>query len=106
LDDDRGPPAFVLASAIPSRFRLPPRPALVCYAAGAVVLVLGHVFNQSTCLWRAVTHVPCPGCGMTHAMLALARGHLRAAWDFNPRCVVIGPILVWTGIREITRKVA
>jgi hypothetical protein len=74
---------------------------MVCYAAAAAVLIAGHVFNQSTCLWRAVTHLPCPGCGMTHAVLAMARGHLRAAWAFNPRSFVVVPILAWTGIREI-----
>jgi hypothetical protein len=41
---------------------------------------------------------------MTHAVLALARGNVRAAWEFNPRSVVVVPILVWTGIREIKER--
>ena len=77
---------------------------MVCYGVAAVAIVFGYVFHQSTCLWRAVTHLPCPGCGMTHALVAMAQGHVRAAWDSNPRSVIVAPILVWTGLREIKER--
>jgi len=74
---------------------------MVCYLAAAGVLAVGYFSDVSTCVWHAVTGLPCPGCGMTHACLALARGNLRAAWSLNPSSFVAAPILLWTGIRRI-----
>ena len=80
---------------------MPPWPAAACYLAATGVLAFGYFFNESTCLWRAMTGLPCPGCGMIHALLALAHGNLRAAWRFNPGSFAAVPILLWTGIRRI-----
>ena len=85
--------------------RLPPWPVRLCYLAAASVLVAGFVLDRSTCVWRAVTGLPCPGCGMTHALLAIARGNLRDAWQFNRGSVAVAPILVWTGIRKMRELV-
>lgn len=95
------PRPFVLPSAIPNTLRLPPLPATVCYLAAAGVLAVGYFLNESTCLWRAMTGLPCPGCGMIHAFLSLAQGNLGAAWEFNPGSVVAATILVWAGIRRV-----
>lgn len=65
------------------------------------VLIIGYWFDESTCVWRAVTGLPCPGCGMIHALLALARGNTQAAWTFNPSSFVVAPILLWTGVQKI-----
>ena len=81
--------------------RLPPWPATVCYLAATGVLIVGYCLDESTCVWRAVTGLPCPGCGMIHALLALTRGDMRAAWAFNRSSVVVAPILLWTGIRNV-----
>jgi hypothetical protein len=74
---------------------------MVCYLAAAGVLAAGYFFDQSTCIWRAITGLPCPGCGMVHAFLALARGDFPAAWRFNPNSFVAAPILAWSGIQKI-----
>jgi hypothetical protein len=74
---------------------------MCCYVAAAGLLAAGYFLDQSTCIWRAVTGLPCPGCGMIHACLALARGDVRAAWQFNPNSFVVAPILAWTGIQRI-----
>jgi hypothetical protein len=37
-----------------------------------------------TCPFHATTGVPCPGCGMTRACAALARGDLATAWHHHP----------------------
>jgi hypothetical protein len=48
------------------------------------------------CPFRLLTHVPCPGCGMTHAMLALCRGDLRAALIAHPLSPFLAAALgVW-----------
>lgn len=49
-------------------------------AACALVLWLLDV----GCVVRFVTGVPCPGCGMTRAWLALLRGDLAAALAYHP----------------------
>ena len=36
------------------------------------------------CPFKAVTGLPCPGCGMTHAFLALGRLDFAGAWAANP----------------------
>jgi hypothetical protein len=36
------------------------------------------------CPFRLVTHLPCPGCGMTRAMLELVQGHLYRALVIHP----------------------
>jgi len=36
------------------------------------------------CPFHALTGVPCPGCGTTRAVLALARGDVTGAFGWNP----------------------
>jgi hypothetical protein len=67
----------------------------------AGVLAAGYVSDESTCLWQVLLGVPCPGCGMIHALLAIARGSLREAWALNPTSFVALPILTVHGIRKL-----
>ena len=41
------------------------------------------------CPFRVVTGLPCPTCGSTRALLALAAGDVSAAWRWNPLLVGI-----------------
>ena len=79
--------------------------ALVYVLLACAVMAIGYVTDESACLWRALLGVPCPGCGMTHALLALARCDWRAAWQFNPGSFAVAPLLVSTGIAHLTSKV-
>jgi hypothetical protein len=36
------------------------------------------------CLAQTLFGIPCPGCGITHALLALALFDLRGSWNANP----------------------
>ncbi len=45
------------------------------------------------CIIRTVTKLPCPGCGLTRAYLALFRLNLQAAFFFHPMFWSI-PLLV------------
>ena len=50
------------------------------------------------CLFRNLTGMPCPGCGMGRAVHAVLHADWQAAWAFNPMVVVAFPLLVyaWT----------
>jgi len=57
-------------------------------ATGAVLAyspALQHrlVSPRPGCLFRQITGLKCPFCGMTHAVIALAHGHLMAAVQQN-----------------------
>ncbi len=56
----------------------------------------------SVCLLRRFG-IPCWGCGMTRALASVARGKWRRAWRYNPRVVIVAPILAFLWAREIRR---
>lgn len=37
-----------------------------------------------TCAFHAATGLPCPGCGLTRAFIALSHGRFHEAWAFHP----------------------
>lgn len=49
------------------------------------------------CPWRALTGLPCPGCGMTRAFCALGHGEWRAAVGYNALSpfVLLALVVVW-----------
>lgn len=36
------------------------------------------------CIFHSVTDIPCPGCGMTRACVALVQGKFGVAWNYHP----------------------
>jgi hypothetical protein len=44
------------------------------------------------CLMALLLRLPCPGCGMTRATLALLRGDFARAFALHPLSLVIGPL--------------
>ncbi len=47
------------------------------------------------CPMAAVLGVPCPGCGLSRATLALVHGNVRQALRFHPLVFVIAPAFIW-----------
>lgn len=45
------------------------------------------------CLFRRITGLRCPGCGVTRMCLALLRGDLAAAWAASPGLLLLSPFL-------------
>lgn len=53
----------------------------------------GHE-GQGVCLFKHVTHIPCPSCGSTRSVLALLHGDVWQALLLNPFGVIIMSVLV------------
>ena len=63
-----------------------------------VAYILGgypHLVDVPLCGVRMFIGIECPGCGMTHAMVALARGHLGRSISYHPMAVVLALWLVY-----------
>lgn len=58
------------------------------------------------CVFRLFTGLPCPGCGLTHAGLALLKGDWRASLQYHPLLLPILFVLVTTIVPKwrITNK--
>ena len=50
--------------------------------------------EYSICAFRRLTHVPCPGCGLTRAFAHLAKGHLGEGFRMHP----LAPLLAVEGL--------
>jgi hypothetical protein len=106
-------PEIPAPAAAPGRLRLPAPDSLLRLAVVGIILTmvasglalhllgvdfLEHLPGRSICPFHAVTSLPCPGCGMTRAMLALGQGRLLAAALFNPLALpLLGLMLAWLG---------
>jgi len=47
------------------------------------------IYHVPCCLFRSVTTIPCPFCGLTRSFVSVARGRFRDAWLYHP----LGPPL-------------
>jgi hypothetical protein len=56
------------------------------------------------CLVKRLTGRPCWGCGMTRAMASLLRGRLRQAIRYNPRVMIVGPLLGYLWLKELGKR--
>jgi hypothetical protein len=54
------------------------------FAAGLAVIAVLLAAAQVPCGFARIVHLPCPGCGSTRAMLALASGDLAGLVRYNP----------------------
>ena len=59
------------------------------------------------CVFRKITGLLCPGCGITHLCVDLAHLRIREAFYDNPACFVVLPVLAvivgrmeWRYVRE------
>ena len=73
--------------------------ALLAFAALALALAL-LATGAIPCPFAALTHQPCPGCGVTRASRALLRGDLAGALHHHPLVWLILPLVAF----ELTRQ--
>lgn len=78
---------FALRAAWPriwTSLRRWPGLLLIPVVFGAALFAQGPLNGMPViCVFRLSTGLPCAGCGMTRAFLALAHGHWHQALDFN-----------------------
>lgn len=58
-------------------------------------------FDLPICPFRVGLGVPCPGCGLTRATLAIASGDLHGMLVFHPLAPLVTPLVVFTVVRGI-----
>jgi hypothetical protein len=75
------------------------RAVLVAAAFGgfAFALASAHV----PCGFARMFHAPCPGCGSTRAMLALASGDLAGLLRYNPLAPFMTALVVVLGVQAL-----
>lgn len=93
IASDTGRPGSSPAASPPPPSTLPPARRAAHLAGLAIVLGTALALKLPVCPFAAITHHPCPGCGLTRATVALLRGDVHAALHFHPLVVVVSPIL-------------
>lgn len=70
-----------------------PRRALLVFALGGAG-ALAVLLDAPLCPSAALLGIPCPGCGLTRATLALLRGDVGGAFHFHPLVFVLSPLFI------------
>ena len=65
--------------------------------AGIILLLglpfaAGPIFELPLCPSASLFSVPCPGCGLTRATVALLHGDVLAAWSLHPLVFLLSPV--------------
>lgn len=56
------------------------KPVIICIAGAAFLFLM---FDR-LCIFSIITGFPCPGCGMSRALMLLLKGDFSGAWNMNP----------------------
>lgn len=73
----------------------PDRAAALVLTGLSLVFLISVLYHPpetgyfSICMFKALTGLPCPGCGLTHSFCALAKGELASAFGYN----ALGPFI-------------
>ena len=70
----------------------------ICYG-----LLVSRIGFGIPCLFRLITGLKCPGCGVTHMALCLMQGDLSGAFYENPVVLMLLPIGLILAIRLTDR---
>ena len=89
-------PAGVRTPA-PDCYRLLFNP-FAAWGALAMLLLVAHLppdgAGVPVCLFRALSGLPCPGCGLTRALSSLLQGHPGAAFAYHPFAFLVLPLFL------------
>ena len=65
----------------------------VLWLSLALFMLLAWSVTGTSCTVRSITGLPCPGCGLTRALLLFLRGDLVGAWAMHPLFWLAVPVL-------------
>ena len=80
---------------------------LLCLPILFIVAVKFKVTNfsdHSICLFKLFTGHNCWGCGMTRAFYELFNLNFLEAYRFNPRIVIVAPLLFYIWLQTLYRE--
>ena len=63
--------------------------------ATIIIVVVAVLFGGYACPFEFVTGIPCPGCGMTRAFLALLRGDFALSWTMHPMLIPALAVMIY-----------
>jgi hypothetical protein len=78
-----------------------------------ILIVLFTFYNIPTkylgdtypiCLYRIILHKNCWGCGTTRAIWSVLHFNFIQAFEYNPRIIIIGPLLAGCVISWVRKK--
>ena len=64
------------------------------FVAAMGVLAVLMLLDIYRCPFKAITGIPCPGCGMTRAVLSACRGDFAGAFRYHPLWIVAVPLVL------------
>lgn len=53
------------------------------------------------CIFRTVTGLKCPGCGISHMCIALLAMDFTSAWLANPVLLTVSPAIIYIAMKQI-----
>lgn len=75
-------------------------------AAGcAYLIIILKTGRGIPCVFNMLTGLKCPGCGITHMIVSLARLDFPAAWHSNPVVLILLPLILIVGVLRIIKWV-
>lgn len=73
----------------------------VCLCLIGYYEIVKYTGTGIPCLFRYIFHLQCPGCGVTHMMLAVLQGDLKDAFFSHPVIFCFSPFLGWILLKSI-----
>lgn len=58
-------------------------------------IVLFIIITKGTCIIKAITGIPCPGCGLTRAHLAFLKLDFKNAFYYHPLFFIVIPFIIY-----------
>lgn len=60
-----------------------------------------HGLGVDICYVKIVSHVPCPGCGLSRSLSCLVRGMVTDAWSYHPFGIVFLVLFAFIAVSSV-----
>lgn len=64
---------------------------ILCILIGISLFMIFHFSLRPECLFKKLTSIPCPACGLTRAFLELLKGNIISSFSYN---ILAVPVLI------------